>query len=599
MESMDAYRQFFLKPESTHHRRYETLKAYFVERHKAKDIAKQFGLSHFTVYSLIRDFKESVDRSEPMQFFVETKTGPKTDRKKPGVREHVLRLRARGYADTDIHKALQLAGFKVSVSLIDQILQEEGLVGLSKRSRGERERVKAEIKSGSIPGLTCPQQAAPEVPVVADVNELDLQNDRTVYSRVAGVFLFVPFLVQLGLDKIVAAAELPGTKMIPAVSYVLSLLALKLLDKERKSHISDWNFDQALGWFAGLNILPKNTATTDYTYRLLDGEHNRLLVEWVRQAYPILCPESAAAFAIDFHTIAHRGENTTLEKHYVPLRGKAVKSIQTCFARAVDSPMLCYANADIVRDQQQQIPLRFVDYWKNITGLKPQWLYFDSKMTTYSVLDQLHQDGINFITIRRRGAGIIRKILNRAKSDWTSVVIDTKQRRHQRIRYLDDLVKLPNYTAACRQITTDGLGRSVPTLFLTNNEDISGKEVITRYISRNSIENELGINVNFFHLDCLASEVRLNVHTDVVMTVLANGCYRWLSRQLKSCQKMEPKQLYRKFVETAGHVRVNGKKIIVCFDRRSHNPIIAQAGLDSQEISIPWLEGKSLRFEFK
>jgi transposase len=265
MESMDAYRQFFLKPESTHHRRYEMLKAYFVERHKAKDIAKQFGLSHFTVYSLIRDFKESVDRSEPMQFFVETKTGPKTDRKKPKVREHVLRLRARGYADTDIHKALQLAGFKVSVSLIDQILQEEELVGLTKRSRAERERVKAEIRSGSIPGLTCPQPATPEVPVVADVNELDLQNDRTVYSRVAGVFLFIPFLVQLGLDKIVAAAGLPGTKMIPAVSYVLSLLALKLLDKERKSHISDWNFDQALGWFAGLNILPKSTATTDYT----------------------------------------------------------------------------------------------------------------------------------------------------------------------------------------------------------------------------------------------------------------------------------------------------------------------------------------------
>ena len=56
------------------------------------------------------------------------------------------------------------------------------------------------------------------------------------------------------------------------------------------------------------------------------------------------------------------------------------------------------------------------------------WLYFDSKTTTYSVLDQLRQDGINFITIRRRGAGIIRRILNRAKSDWTSAVIDTKQR---------------------------------------------------------------------------------------------------------------------------------------------------------------------------
>jgi hypothetical protein len=35
----------------------------------------------------------------------------------------------------------------------------------------------------------------------------------------------------------------------------------------------------------------------------------------------------------------------------------------------------------------------------------------------------------------------------------------------------------------------------------------------------------LGISVNFFHLDCLASEVRLNVDLDVALTVLANGCY--------------------------------------------------------------------------
>jgi len=80
MESKDTYRNFFLKPQTTHHRRYEILKAYFVELRKAKDIAEQFGISRYTVYSLVRDFKGSVDRGEPMQFFTEAKTGPKTDR---------------------------------------------------------------------------------------------------------------------------------------------------------------------------------------------------------------------------------------------------------------------------------------------------------------------------------------------------------------------------------------------------------------------------------------------------------------------------------------------------------------------------------------
>jgi len=32
----------------------------------------------------------------------------------------------------------------------------------------------------------------------------------------------------------------------------------------------------------------------------------------------------------------------------------------------------------------------------------------------------------------------------------------------------------------------------------------------------------------------LASEVRLNVDVDAAATVLANGCYRWLGRQLNA-----------------------------------------------------------------
>jgi len=80
-----------------------------------------------------------------MEFFVQKRPGTRCDRKKPQVREHIVRLRARGYADTDIHAALAAAGLKVSVSLIDQVLREEGLVGLRKHTREERERVKAEF----------------------------------------------------------------------------------------------------------------------------------------------------------------------------------------------------------------------------------------------------------------------------------------------------------------------------------------------------------------------------------------------------------------------------------------------------------------------
>ena len=78
-------------------------------------------------------------------------------------------------------------------------------------------------------------------------------------TRVAGLFLFLPLLVRVQFEQLVCKAIYPGSEMIPATSALLSLLALKLLDKERRSHINDFNFDEAMGLFAGLNILPKKS----------------------------------------------------------------------------------------------------------------------------------------------------------------------------------------------------------------------------------------------------------------------------------------------------------------------------------------------------
>ena len=260
--------------------------------------------------------------------------------------------------------------------------------------------------------------------------------------------------------------------------------------------------------------------------------------------------------------------------------------------------MLCYADADVAPKGQDQMPLHFVRYWRDLTGLTPSGLYFDSKFKTYPVLGQLRESGVQFITIRRRGTRLVHTLLQHPAREWTSAVIDTPQRRHQRIRYLDDAVTLRGYSGTCRQVAAD-FHPDTPTLLLTNNEEVSGTDLITRYIARNAIENDLGINVNFFHMDCLASEVRLNVHADVVMTVLANGCYRWLSRRLKGCERMEPKQLFGKFVETGGYLSIQGDELVVSLDRHSHNPAIAQAHLDHDPQPIPWLKDKRRRLEFK
>ena len=360
---------------------------------------------------------------------------------------------------------------------------------------------------------------------------MDLASGRRLRTRVAGIFLFLPLLARLRFDQIVQRAGYPGSQMVPATGALLSLLVLKLLDKERRSHISDFNFDEALGLFAGLNILPKATFATDYSYRTQRCHQQQLLSGWISALAPLLFPQGKI-FSLDFHAIPFRGDPAALDNHFLPRRGKAGPSVLSFFAQESESRVLCYANANLTRADQSGELMRFVEFWQGLTGHDPE------------------------------------------------------------------MIRLPGYEGEIRQLAVDGLGREQPTLFVSNNLAETARCLIIRYAGRNAVEDGLGTSVNFFHLDCLSSEVRLNVDLDAVLTVLANGCYRWLARRLHGFDKTAPKKVYRKFVETGGQVEVQSDRILVRFDKRSHNPILREAELDKGCPPIPWLGGRPVSFVY-
>jgi hypothetical protein len=405
-------------------------------------------------------------------------------------------------------------------------------------------------------------------------------------------------LTALGLDRLVAEARYPGSEMVPAHSALLSLLALKLLDKERRSHIGDFDFDEALGLFAGLNILPKKSFATDYSYRTGRDQQRALLQGWVRALAPVMFP-GASGFSLDFHPIPYRGEPSGLDRHYLPRRGAAGPSVLSFFALEQESRCLCYSNADLTRADQDGELMRFVEFWHAITATDPRWLYFDSKLISYPEMSRVNRRGIHFVTIRRRGVAILRRLGRRPAADWRKAVIDTPKRCHRQIRYLEEVVQLRGYEGPIRQVAVTGLGHDQPTLFLSNHFEATPRELIIRYAGRNRIEDGLGIGVNFFHLDCLASEVRLNVDLDAALTVIANGCYRWLGSRLHGFEKAAPKQVYRRFVETGGAIQIEADRITVTFERRSHNPVLREAALDREPIAVPWWGGRRLVFAFR
>jgi hypothetical protein len=152
----------------------------------------------------------------------------------------------------------------------------------------------------------------------------------------------------LDLPALVRAAGYPGTSVIPAVSWLLSLLALKLTGTRRVSHVDDLLTDPASALFAGLPVLPKKSALTSYSWRLSHDHQQKFLAALDKKMISAgLATASEAIFDLDFHAVMHWGADPVLGKHYVPTRSQRARSVLTFFAQDTGTHNLVYANADI------------------------------------------------------------------------------------------------------------------------------------------------------------------------------------------------------------------------------------------------------------
>ncbi|MGZ3392475.1 MAG: hypothetical protein ACXVCF_23195, partial [Isosphaeraceae bacterium] len=432
------------------------------------------------------------------------------------------------------------------------------------------------------------------VPDVADVRALSLEDGRQFPTKVAGLFLFFPLLLDLDLPQAVTAAGLPGSEQVPALQALLALLVPKLLGKRRVSHISDLCNDEGAGLFAGLNILPKVTYATDYSYKTERTMTERLIAALIAKT-PL--GEPPRSFNLDFHAIPFRGAEPDLENHWVPMRNRALPTVMAFIAQAAGQRVICYATANVLRAEADGLVPRFAEYWKEQTGQYPARLLFDSRATTYAGLSQLTQRQVGFITIRRRGSGLLARLDGLPADRWRHCQITQAKGKRRQVAYVDEWIELDGYKGTLRQLIVTGLGHESPTFFLTNDrpQPQTAREVIQTYASRNHVENQLGEQITFFHLDCLCSDVRLNVDFDLTLTVLADLLYRRLADRLKGFAQAGPSKLFRKFVDTPGTIEITAKGVIVRLSKRAHNPLLKEAGLTQPTRAVPWLGGRCVQ----
>jgi hypothetical protein len=576
ISALNKLTKAFLQPTNSTHRQYEALRAFFVDEISSAEAAKRFGYSPGSFRVLCHEFRKNPSR----EFFLPPAKGPQAAPKVDRVRATVVGLRKQNLSIYDISRTLEMDGKGLSPAAVSLILKEEGFARLPRRREDER------------PGGVGPKGAP-----VADVRQLDL-SPRRFRTRFGGLFLFMPFLAQLNFNQVFEGAGLPGTKMIPAQNAVLALLALKLFGNARHSHVMSDVLDEGLALFVGLNCIPKRAFLTEYSCRIDPTSYPKLLRLWF-DAMSHLGLERGRSFDLDFHTIPFHGDDALVEKHYVSKRSRRQKGILAFLAQDADQRVFCYATAEIRKNEQQDEILRFVEFWKERTGVFPGELIFDSKLTTYANLNRLNELDIAFITLRRRSKKLLEEINNESPSAWRRIELESVSRAYRTPKILDRKVSLAGYSGVIRQITITDLGHEEPTLLLTNQLKASPRKLIGRYAQRMLIENNIQDGVDFFHMDALSSAVAMKVNCDVLFTVMASSLYRLLGVKLAEGYEIaKSKHLFRDFINATGHVTISEKKITIRLQKRAHNPHLIAAGFDQINTSVPWLGDKQLCLNF-
>ena len=570
-KDITACRRFFAEPAHSRQRMYEALRAYFLEGRPSHEVARDFGYTPGSFRVLCHTFR----RDPNPQFFVSLPPGPREQPKKSKAHDLVVALRKQNYSVYEISETLKERKMPLSPTAVREVLRAEGFASLPRRLDEER-----------------PARPGPTVEPVADVRTFALWPGTQFTTHCGGLFLFLPDLVRLELERLSTAARLPGSAMIPAEHALRAVLALKLWSIERKSHVMALVADPGLALFCGLNAIPKKSYLSEYSSRLDHAKTTSLLAAWHRAAaQDKLFP--GASFNLDFHSVPYYGEDPQVERHYVSMRSRAQPSVLAFLAQDAEGHAFCYSNADLRKGEEAEEIFRFVAFWKKHHGENPRHLVFDSRLTTYAHLARLDRLGIPFITLRRRSPKLLAEIEGLAASAWRRVTLDVPARKYKTPRVFEQSVELAG--ATFRQLFVLDLGHEEPTILLTNDRPTTQAKLITRYAQRMLIENALSDAVRFFHMDALSSAVGLKVDFDMALLVIASGLYRLLARRMRGYADAQARHIFRDLIDTPADVTISEGEVHVHFHRRAHLPIIMASGVLDSPVKVPWWDNHTLR----
>ena len=565
---------FFTNPMTSGQRQYEAIRSIALERLSIEEAAVRFKYRKSTMAALWRSA-----RNGSLKLFPTAQRQPRLKKIPAELQKTVVQLRDRGMSAEDIALELSRQEIHVKACTVARLLAGFGFQKLSRRTNEEL-------------GISRKKTVLPQSAESIDFSKLE---PFSVDCPSAGVFFFLPYIIESGIMEAVRQCKLPKSSVVNANQAALSMLLLKLLGRERLTHVGAYDQEQAFGIFAGLNVLPKATYMNTYSCRCSSDK----LLELQAAALTLFksrYPEhyNSGVINLDFHSIPHFGEESEMEKVWCGARGKAIKGANTVFAQDSESNAIMYTRADILRGEEAEEVKRFVNYWKSLKGNVDDTLVFDCKFTSYEVLDSLAEDGVKFITLRKRNSALLAATAAIAPNRWRRVYLPIPKRKRKRVSVFEEKIKLRNCKQAFRQIIIKDHGRANPTYVITNDFERALPDILLIYAKRWHIEQKLAEMVAFFNLNALSSPLMVRIHFDIFWTMVADALYRTMASDLRRFEHCLAPTIFKKFIDMPGRLVYDGKNFQLRIRKRAHTPVLLDNPKLNTPFAVPWLGKRTI-----
>ena len=547
---MAALRQggeYFLSPAGGSQRRYEALRAYFVDELSAAEAAARFGYSAASVHQMA-----ALLRSGKMTLFAHNRPGPEGPGKATREwRTEVLALRQAGHTITEISAELAARGLALSAQTVWQILAAEGIPRLP---RGEAARRSA----GAEPAAeTVRLRSWPEAPLAIPCDH-------------AGLLLLLPAMAALALDDLVRLAGYPTMSAIGAWPAIAALL-LAICGRLDGPHlVRSLAGDAGLAFALGLTAMPSLADLGSYSRQVRSECHRSLLIGLVRALRQAGMATGDAGLSCDF------GSGASL----------------TFWVRDRAGSEVVYARGNLRADERTREIIRFADFWKQATGADPGTLVFDSSLTTYPVLNELTGRGIRWLSARQRGRAELARLASLPSGAWTRAAAESAGRGSGPWLH-EEMITLRGIAAKVRQIAAV-VGDQPPTLLITNDPDTPAAQVAARYAERLDAADQQGGGEP--QLDSGLAGVPLSASLHATLVAVAENLYLQLARKVPGHGLPPRGPPWRQLLTAGGTLHVTQQTVTCTLSPRGYHALLAEVGLDELEAPIPWWGGRTFRY---